>query len=98
MSETVLASAPCAVTTSAPRRSGARSAELYLPVRIRRYDPPMLRSLFNFLSLVSLLLCVATCMLWVRSYNGTDYVSRSQVVSSQPYAVLTRIHSLGWTR
>ncbi len=29
----------------------------------------MLRRLFTFLSLVSLLLFVATCVLWVRSYQ-----------------------------
>ena len=32
----------------------------------------MLRRLFTFASAVSLVLCVATCVLWVRSRGGTD--------------------------
>jgi hypothetical protein len=39
------------------------------------YHPPMRRRLFALLSALSLLLCVATCVLWVRSYLGSDYVS-----------------------
>ena len=37
------------------------------------------RILFNGVAAVSALLCVATCVLWVRSYWGTDYVSLSKV-------------------
>jgi hypothetical protein len=32
----------------------------------------MIRRLFTILSVLSLLLCVATCALWVRSYRGGD--------------------------
>src|SRR4051812_8651299 len=32
----------------------------------------MLRRLFTILSVISLLLCVATCVLWVRSYKSLD--------------------------
>jgi hypothetical protein len=31
--------------------------------------------LFTFLSAASLLLCMATCVLWVRSYRNADYAS-----------------------
>jgi hypothetical protein len=34
----------------------------------------MRRGLFNLLTVVSLLLCVAACVLWVRSYPRTDTV------------------------
>ena len=32
----------------------------------------MLRRLFNFFAILSLLLCVTTCVLWVRSYWVLD--------------------------
>ncbi|MDB5292911.1 MAG: hypothetical protein JWL69_4152 [Phycisphaerales bacterium] len=37
-----------------------------------RYHPPMLRRLFTLLSALSLVLCVATLVLWVRSYRHMD--------------------------
>jgi hypothetical protein len=37
-----------------------------------------LRWATRFLTLLSLLLCAATIALWVRSYNGSDYVDRSE--------------------
>ncbi len=44
----------------------------------------MLRRLFTFLSVVSLLLCVAACVLWVRSYSVSElwlrYVDRAGFV------------------
>src|SRR4051812_42990996 len=41
---------------------------------------PMLRRLFTILSVISLLLCVATCVLWVRSYSVSDSVCRARFV------------------
>jgi hypothetical protein len=38
------------------------------------------RRLFTLLSAVSLLLCVAVCLLWVRSYFVTDYWERVEVL------------------
>jgi hypothetical protein len=58
----------------------------------------MRRRLFTLVSVLSLLLCVATCVLWARSYTGTDYLSRSQLVSSNPPEVTTRQHGVAWTR
>ncbi len=48
----------------------------------------MLRRLFNFLSVVSLLLCVATCGLWVRSYSTVDlirYIGEESEAGSKSY-------------
>jgi hypothetical protein len=39
--------------------------------------PPMIRRLFTILSALSLLLCVATCVLWVRSKSRLDGVQRA---------------------
>ena len=41
----------------------------------RRYDVVVKRRLFNAVSLVSLVLCVATAALWVRSYFLADGLS-----------------------
>jgi hypothetical protein len=44
-------------------------------------DPfPMRRGVLTFFSLLSLLLCVAVCGLWVRSYWVTDHFSREFAV------------------
>jgi len=37
-----------------------------------RYNSPVRRRIFTLISLLSLLLCVATVVLWVRSYHTTD--------------------------
>src|SRR5438105_8506518 len=44
----------------------------------RRYNDPMRRRLLTLISVGSLLLCVAVCVLWVRSYWASDtlYVIR----------------------
>jgi hypothetical protein len=53
------------------------------------YHPPMRRRLFTLLSALSLLLCVGTCAMWVRSYVRTDAYEwhpdryRRLVISSQ---------------
>ncbi len=55
-----------------------------LPTAASRYHaPPMPRRLLNFLSFVSLLLCVATCVLWVRSYVVTDIVEHGSTRRSE---------------
>src|SRR3982750_1591825 len=36
--------------------------------------PPVRRRLLNLLTALSLLLCVAVCVLWVRSYLVSEYV------------------------
>jgi hypothetical protein len=61
--------------------------------RVRR----LVRIIVNALTVLSLLLCAATCVLWVRSYSGTDYLSRSQLLSSNPAEVTTRRHGVAWT-
>jgi hypothetical protein len=42
---------------------------------IARYHPPMRRRLFTLLSAMSLVLCVTTCVMWVRSYSHKEYLS-----------------------
>ena len=44
----------------------------------------MRRKLFGFVSALSLLMCVATVVLWVRSYWRTDTVSHVRVNRSAP--------------
>jgi hypothetical protein len=58
----------------------------------------MIRRLFTVLSALSLLLCVAVVVLWVRSYSGSDYVSRGKLLSSDPEAVRSRAHEVRFTR
>jgi hypothetical protein len=58
----------------------------------------MRRRLLRLLSALSLLLCAATAVLWVRSYSGTDYVSRGKLLASEPEAVTSRAHEVRWTR
>jgi hypothetical protein len=41
-------------------------------------SPPVRRCLLNSLTAVSLLLCVAVCALWVRSYWAVDYLAYSR--------------------
>jgi hypothetical protein len=57
----------------------------------------MTRSLLNLVTALSLLLCLAACALWARSYGGSDYVSRSRLVSSDPTAITTRVLQVTWT-
>jgi hypothetical protein len=57
----------------------------------------MTRRLLNFLAALSLLLCVLTVVLWARSYGGSDYVSRSKLISSDPTAITTRVLQVTWT-
>jgi hypothetical protein len=56
------------------------------------------RILLAMLCLISLLLCAATIILWIRSYSGSDYVSRSKLISSTPDIVETRSHQIMCTR
>ena len=58
----------------------------------------MTRLLLNLLTLLSLLLCVASIVLWVRSYPGSDYVSRGKLVAGTPPAVTMRVLQVAWTR
>ena len=53
----------------------------------------MHRRLFTFVSFVSLVLCVATCVLWVRSYRVND-----QVLFARHGGPLWRLftHDGGW--
>jgi hypothetical protein len=41
-----------------------------------RYRPSVLRRFFTLLSAFSLMLCIVTCLLWVRSYRRSDLVER----------------------
>ena len=59
----------------------------------------MRRRLFNFFSAASLLLCVAVCVLWVRSYRRFDdvvYVARHRVDNFCSYRCRFFVQ-LGWS-
>jgi hypothetical protein len=57
----------------------------------------MTRRLPNLLADLSLLLCLAACVLWARSYGGSDYVSRARWEGSDPMSVTTRVLQITWT-
>ena len=59
--------------------------------------PRALRPL-PILSALSLLLCAAAVVLWVRSYSGSDYVSRNKALSSDPTTIRSRGQQVRWTR
>jgi hypothetical protein len=51
------------------------------------------------LMLISLLLCVAASVLWVRSYAGSDYLAHGRSgVSSTEHSVTGISHQITWTR
>src|SRR3954470_12007151 len=64
----------------------------------------MLRRLFTVLSVLSLLLCVATCVLWVRSYRTQDRVEwrregRKRIAFDRFQADLCRgVAAFNWNR
>ena len=62
-----------------------------------RYNEPVRRRLVNFLTALSLVLCMATAALWVRSYWVTDEVSQGEaqrqiVVSSSAGVFSAELH------
>ena len=58
----------------------------------------MLRRLFAILCALSLLGCAAVAVLWVRSYSGSDYVSRGKGLGGEPLVVRSRVHQVRCTR
>jgi hypothetical protein len=58
----------------------------------------MRRGLYSFAAALSLLLCVATMGLWVRSYSGSDSVSRRWMTAADAHAVEHRGQQIQWTR
>ena len=54
--------------------------------------------IFAILSLISLLLCAAIITLWIRSYFGSDYISRSTLIDSQPHMVVHHSYTIILTR
>jgi hypothetical protein len=58
----------------------------------------MKRRLSTLSAFLSLLLCAATIVLWVRSYFGSDYISRNTPVESQPHFVSHHGYSITITR
>jgi hypothetical protein len=58
----------------------------------------MKRILFTLVAALSLALCAATITLWIRSYSGSDYISRSKLINSTPDIVETRSHQIMCTR
>src|SRR5688500_6118600 len=58
----------------------------------------VLRWTWNVLAALSLLLCAAACLLWVRSYSGSAHVSRHQALGVSAPDVRSRVHTVRWTR
>jgi hypothetical protein len=56
----------------------------------------MIRRLFTLLSALSLVLCVGTCALWVRSYSQTYDVGYKPGASSWHYDVIVSHGSVQW--
>jgi hypothetical protein len=51
--------------------------------------PGMRRRLFTILSALSLVLCLATCVLWVRSYRAYDGISRDVNITGPSTGILS---------
>lgn len=58
----------------------------------------MRRWIKNILAGFSLLLCIAAVVLWVRSYWGSDFVSRQRLVRNEPMIQESRSQQLLWVR
>src|SRR5258706_978790 len=58
----------------------------------------MRRILFHFLTLASLLICIGTIALWIRSYSGSDYISRRWMVAADSMSIRHESQSVEWTR
>jgi len=54
--------------------------------------------LLAIFALISLLLCAATITLWIRSYSGSDYISRGKLVHSEEQVATSHYHILTFTR
>ena len=46
---------------------------------------------------MSLVLCVATVVMWVRSYGGSDYFERTRIMSAQLFAIEQEGWQVEWT-
>src|SRR5687768_2976063 len=58
----------------------------------------MKRILFTLFAALCFAICAASITLWIRSYSGSDYISRNKLISSTPHAVETRSHQIMCTR
>jgi len=56
------------------------------------------RIFLRILSLLSLLLCALTITLWLRSYSGSDYISRNQAIKFEPNAITSQRYAITFTR
>jgi hypothetical protein len=55
------------------------------------------RILFPMLCLMSIL-CALTTILWIRSYSGSDFISRNKPTKVEPHALTSQRHALTFTR
>ena len=58
----------------------------------------MRRRFLNVLAALSRLLCIATVVLWVRSYSGADSISRMQVLRVDSDSSDALIDEIQWSR
>jgi hypothetical protein len=56
------------------------------------------RFILGTLTLVSLSICIATIAFWIRSYSGSDYISRRWRVSADSFSISHDSHEIQWTR
>lgn len=57
----------------------------------------MRRKLFTIAAAVSLLICSATALLWVRSYWGTDYLQRTVAGPADSMSITNGFRGIEWT-
>ena len=58
----------------------------------------MKRVISTILALLCLVLCAFIVILWIRSYGGSDYVSRNKLVKIEPHALTSQRYALTFTR
>jgi len=60
-------------------------------IRVSRYLLPTLL-------MISFSLCALTFTLWLRSYSGSDYLSRNRPIVVTPDVIRTQVHAITFTR
>jgi hypothetical protein len=56
------------------------------------------RIILGLLTLASLIVCLGTIALWIRSYSGSDYVMRRWMIQADRMSIVHDGQSIEWTR